>query len=539
MKRFFFLCILAISLSIQGWSTECPFAALTVKMKEDRIVLTEENHRAFDRERTNLIEAYTTLTQRFKEMDHVVKMKFMALMMETHLYLFGEAGGAKSAISRAIDNMPIWNPETGEYERNVFAIQMQQLLGDQPFKGFIDHEKLDANQEGQYKNLRRKVKAEEVQNRGTMIQFERALIDELEKGNPIAAAAILDVLNEKIAQYGGIVVKVNTKSVTTTSNMTPYEFLEMLSSLGMESTAKPFLDRLVFKVYAHNWITDQALRIAAKKDAEQRHRDKKLKYLTNPKGIRSGKDAQELDPDSLIDIKLPPVDFSWLGAWTSRLRMEPDALSVSDQVFNKLRTQYGDKRMETKADYASNPHDPGVLPPYFPPFIFSTRNYLEYTDPTIKTSLLLDLLLVPRSVLSSRALLEFLADGGGTVSMRSTYRDSQLATTNAVGGARLVLGEGGKKWKLEWGKQLDALIASPLDAAEKANRQYIQWEREQYQAAWEPVVEGIQQQKVVGSSLLQDLANKLGLATKSRAKITDIEELLFYLHQQDVSNSGN
>lgn len=518
----------------------CPFEQITFRANDGALKLKKENYEGFDQERTNIQEAFNILTSRFKEADHVIKMKFIGLMSEAHVYLYGEAGSGKSAMSRAIDNMPVLNPITGEYERSVFSIQMQQLLGDQPFKGFIDYEKLSADDKDAYSNMRRKIRVEEIQNRGTMIQFDRGSIDELEKGNPVSFAAILDVLNEKIAQYGGVTVKVNTKSVTTMSNMTPYELLEMMSQLGMESTAKPFLDRLVYKVYAHNWITDPVLRIAARKDAEKRNQAKKMQYLLDPKSIRSGKDAEELDPDSLIDIKLPPVNFSWLGALASRFNLEADAFNVTDQVFDNLRGIYGNKRIDTKAAYAADPHNPSVLPPYFPPFIFSTRNYLEYTDPTIKNSLLLDLMLVPKSVLPSNALLDFMADGGASVSMRSTFRAAQLATTNAVGGAKLTTDGTGKGWTLKWGDQLDKLIQSPLDNAEKANREYINWERQQFTEQWEPIVNKIQDERKTSSGVLQDLAAKLGLGkTKSRAEIKDIEELLFYLHQQNVTNTGN
>ncbi len=503
------------------------FIALTLKddgTGRKKIQVTPQFVAHLDGMRHNLRSAMNTINTRYKEMDHVTRRLFLARMMQTHAHISGPPGSAKSAITNAVQNMPIFNRHRGEFVNDVWAIQLHQLVGDAAFKGYVDYEAIKAKAADLKKGLRE----EHIQNAGTMVHAEVAIVDELEKGNPIAFATLLDVLNEKVARYGAVTVKVRTKTVAVTSNMSVYEFVAALKELGLESTAKPFLDRLVFKVFAHNYVTDPKLREQLMREQEERDEAEADNLLENPLETQTAETAKILMPGEDGKIELPYVDFVWLGLLAKKgMAMDEATTRKMQQLMDGLRSDYNDLRATTEAEKAKDKEN--APPVYYPPFIFSTRNMMQYGTNTVKTDMLIDLMLMENNQLSSKELAKMLSDGI-VVHPTSIYRLHNLVTTAAAGDPSINVAADGTKFELQYGPQIEKLAEHPLDSNERALLGYLIQERALFRGRFESLIDTWKQEDTAGSDILASFASIANLETQRQQ--TDVEQRLFQANRR-------
>ena len=159
--------------------------------------------------------------QNFLNLESMHHMVTVARAFKGNAFIYGPPGGAKSAVVKWIFS--------GE-KNPAFQLQLHQMRTEQDFIGA--------------QNLEEIKKGRVVYNtEGSLVDHECALIDEIEKGNPSALAALLSLLNEREVLLGKEVIKAKTETVFATSNSNLHEFFQQFLESGHRSTAPALLNR--------------------------------------------------------------------------------------------------------------------------------------------------------------------------------------------------------------------------------------------------------------------------------------------------------
>lgn len=439
-------------------------------VENGHLKFTEENKRFFKHQRDALRLSHQKLTNSFVENEHTVNRTMLARMGEVHAYLYGGPGGAKSGISRELMYAPV-KFRGIDRKQNVFMFQCNQLMTDLSIKGYIDPDVLKDK-------LRTLVDA--LVKDGTMIDFPLALIDEVDKANPILFSALLEVINERIASHGGITLDARTKTMITTSNMTFYEFLAALASQQMEPTARAFLDRITYKIFVANQITDKVARQKAFKMADEAEQKKSLSKLANTDEMYYTKQDRIINDQF---SSLPGVHYEWFGKLANvSLNFNESAITSIDEIYDEVKIKMFDLRRSTEKKAKD---DPSVAV-YYPPQIASTRNFLTTVKMGVKHSLFLDLLNLPEEVLSSDELISMI-EKGIEVSELSSWRVQHVLLTAAPGEPHIYAVGKDTAPKIEYGPELAILEKNPFDEREAQMLSFLTKERQWFIEAYEAV----------------------------------------------------
>jgi MoxR-like ATPase len=506
---------------------------ISVKKVNGEYVLTKENRWYFNKNVDNLRSVWMMLKRDYFEMDHSIKRVFMSLMMGTHAYFFGEPGAAKSAIAQVALHLPHYNlfknakgkTEVKKFD-SFFGLQLHQMINESVVKGWADLGfTKDSDEYKEYRDM--------IKTKGTLIEFERGLADELDKTNPVAAAAMLDVLAEGLARHGSVTFKAKTKTVIATSNMTVYEFIESMEANGMGSTARALLDRLPLKVFhANNLFSEKKERqlVARKAQLWEEAREARLadREITEEK-------LQLLNTEKLL-AGLPDVDFGFLQdlmpmAESITKNVSHDDAEAINLVVRGLTRQIGKRYKErikrTSTDFWAAA--PGAREPiYFPSWIFSIRN-IPLISKGIASSLFLDLAVLPEEKMP-RPALEQMIRKGMPIDLMSTWRVQDLITTAAPGDPRLTFTEdasGVSKVSLGYGPELtfheDNAAGRVLTMLK-----YIREEREDFTEVWTTLMNDHLKRGREVSEHIAELYELLGLEEKPES----IEILLAKLQNE-------
>ena len=404
---------------------------------QERLVFTEDGRKAFSITRSNLRHNVQKLNSKFYEYDHAIKRIYQAMMMGAPVFIYGPPGGAKSDVARNILYALITQSD-GTIKADVFAIQLHQLVTELSFKGFIDFDKtakLHSEIDKAAKIL--EITKNDVVFEGSMIAFAFALLDEFDKGNPMAYSALLEILNEKIAQHGPITLKSRTRTTVATSNKTPAEVVYLLKRQGQETTADALLDRFLFKVYAANHMANQInlVDLLQTKEREKRLKSEDRLVTNYTKRSHASDGVMELDS---FESELLEVNWEWLedlmhyGVSFKRVVLSEIMLFLK-KLEEKSVTYY--REVERQVHDDAGRKDSRNL--YYPASGFSNRS-IGYATEVIASSIMYELLIIPSEVLSDDDLISMLEEGID-VNYLSLFRLQDMYITAAPGEPRLVL----------------------------------------------------------------------------------------------------
>ncbi len=177
-------------------------------------------------------------SKKFKQFDAIYHAAHVNRLARGNMFLFGPPGGAKSAFSSWLFSHEL---------EPAFKLQMHQMMTEQAFVG---GQNMNKAREGLF----------EINTQGSLVDFKVALVDELDKGNPAALAALLSLLNEREVLIGNKAVKAKLETLLSTSNANRYEIFEQFAENGMRSTAAALLNRFTTSAFVPNWLAkaDQA-----------------------------------------------------------------------------------------------------------------------------------------------------------------------------------------------------------------------------------------------------------------------------------------
>lgn len=154
-------------------------------------------------------------------------------IMNGNIFLYGPTGGAKTKL---VD----WfmSGEKGK----TFQLQMHEMIGENDLIGSTSLENAE-------KGLNTK------NTEGRLLEAVIALIDEAEKGSPLAYASLFNILSARKALLGNDIVKSRLKTLALTSNANLSEFKETFILNGQPTTADALLNRFHFKAFVYNWLS--------------------------------------------------------------------------------------------------------------------------------------------------------------------------------------------------------------------------------------------------------------------------------------------
>jgi len=461
------------------------------------VKFTDESRNFFKTQREHFRSLAGKANMQLVEMEQPFKRMVTAMMLETHAYAFGPPGGAKSHLTDMLLGTP-QEEKTGAIAESFFQIQFNPQLGDYPFRGYL-------NKEGK------------LQADGTMLSSKYAKFDEIDKGTGNSLAGILDLLNERKALHGSIAVPAQLKTAIATSNMTTYEFLESFRAQGMESTGKALLDRLPFKIYVHNYPTNEAYIADAIRSASDRSANKAEDLLMG--FFRDAKKTEVVKDD---------IDFSWFGAMSKRLfYVEDSSISLYKDVISKMKDKVKGKRLRSAQELADDPAlDKNG---YYPTTIFSMRNIMNYTKDVVGASLMYDLPTLPENVLPTETLIAMM-EKGFELPPESAWRlqDVMLTTTSAA--PELLAEEG--RLSLKFGPELEELKKGSGDKRELELLKDIQEEQTYFSEAFESSYDEMKKANQSVGEISSDFLDLLGGSPTQKTKVRNIEEWLIQVGQK-------
>jgi MoxR-like ATPase len=427
---------------------------------------TPEQVALFKQQRAALQALHAKMNDRYKQRDFLVRRMMLARMLGAPIFVYGPPGSAKSASAKDFTHIERADP-SGKPKKDVFALQLNELVADTVLKGYLDDASFSSKLDSELQKLAHGKQVDDPQvremleaikkmmfekgmaqvsevedeirinNHNTMIEFKDVLLDELDKGNPLVLAALLDILNEKQALYGPVSQESRNELIIATGNKTPYAFIKYFLETGHEETAKALLDRFWFKVFVHNFTTDTLLRRAIRKDGEKRSMDAAASRMMNQRA-RFGKTKAKRN-DFTSDM--PDVDLYWLGNFgLRRMELTPEAHQVMETVATEMTLHTAAKELEGASSIKTD--DAGrEMPRYVASSQGSDRNSTKEAD-VIKASVWLDLLLLPDDAtngIRTEDLIETMKHKNLIpVDKFSVYRLENLLLTGAVGDVRQV-----------------------------------------------------------------------------------------------------
>jgi hypothetical protein len=444
-----------------------------------KVELTAANRAYFSRNRDNLRTFVKNLDQKYFKLRHVYSSILMAHLMGTHAYVGGESGAAKSKLTQEIQSLPVRLP-TGELARDLFELQLNPMVSDLLLRGYVDPKKLNG----------RAPTVDDIEDQGTMVRYLRATLEEADKGNPLAFAAALDAMNERVARHGGVVRHARTRTVVTLTNVTVYDFLKIFADLGMEPTGRAFVERMPFKSYAPDYIVDDETGIRALQEGTRQGVDRAANLFDDPLQIfrLSGEVGSDRSPHPSMNDE---INLLWLGAFANTAAVtDPTFYPGMRKIFSDLRVGYRQMRKDGEKAIADRKVPPDTAP-YFPTSTASTRTQMNFGMRVVSTSLLFRLLLLEEKELPTNQLLAMLAEGRFVVSPISLWRLSDSHITAVPGDPGLVVRSKARANALELDFQTDlkGLAQFAHGAREETMLGYFQQEHDVFQNSYTQVLQ--------------------------------------------------
>lgn len=404
------------------------FERRTVHAKDGKLVFSKEAQAYFTEQRERFRNYFEQLADSAAESEHAIRRLLLAQMEGGNILFFGGPGGAKSVISRQSVFAPIEQPN-GQYMTEAFGILFHQLQSDALLRGYIDPEKLTSGI----------VKPSDVNTHGSMMQFRRALGDEIDKANPQLVGAMLDLMDpeKRIAQYGPITLQSRLEFVALTSNLTPSEMIAKARESNMDENMRALLNRIAFKVWLPNTVLDSQSRIQILNRSESGNRISAQRLLSQPQSRFAALAAE----DAQYSSSLPDVDFLYLGAIAmAGLQLDPTFKTFTADLFDSYNKLSSASSMNDEIQYMRQLMVGGGQAPGSPTSLQSNRDLYIYALSVVQVSLLRDLLLLPEKTLPTTTLLQHLSQGW-KVDEFSGWRMHEFLLTSAPGDLTLRVAE--------------------------------------------------------------------------------------------------
>jgi len=386
--------------------------------------LTEDGLMELKQVRDELRSAKASMQEKLIQMDSITHAGFVARIFKAHMFLYGLPGGAKSLF---VDEML-------KLEKNkAFQIQLHQMVTEQ---AMIGGQNFTAAKEGEY----------QINTRGSIADFETALVDEVDKGNPSALAVLLGLLNERKVRVGNKVYPALLETMYATSNANLPEFLQSFIDGGQHSTAPALLNRFLIKVLVTNWLPKADQRLLDKKREQTRLRE--IAYLIE--GEENSQEEQAIESVQLNWTKLRHFAF---GMFRLSQTAKESSLDFEEDLRQRIN-KAAKLSMQTQLE------NPGEEPfAYFPSADFTERLRQNIPEVVIISSFVSFLL----SPLADDASIENFRSGV-ELGPDSLWRVYLIATTVGSGSVSLKRDENdASAYKIHYSNILDNAVKNKRD----------------------------------------------------------------------------
>lgn len=392
--------------------------------------LTKQGIEALKRARNTIRDRETLFENEIRGLTTIHHGGLVARLYKGNMFLYGPPGGAKSMF---VDWLM-----SGEAE-SPFKLQMHQMISEQ---ALIGGQNFEAAKEGRF----------EVNTKGSATDHVTVLIDESDKANPAATAAVLSLLNERKVLAGSKVIDARTETVFSTSNANLPEILQQFVEGGQGSTGPALLNRFQIKAFVYNWlkIEDQAIL--------DTRRDRK-RYL---------KSIAKTHPEVLKDeVFMKPEVLNWeemRELANSMFKLGDHTENVLRRFINDMREQTNRAVRESEERHRQSPFDEPFV--YFPSIDFTERIRQQITE-FIILSAFVDFM---RSPLADDANIQALIKKPIELDPLSIWRGFLVMTTLGPGETRLKLkaADGDQKVDIDFGWTVD-----PSSARDKREEHMI------------------------------------------------------------------
>lgn len=394
----------------------------------------------------------------FRGLSTVDHAATVARIYETHMFIYGPPGGAKSGLVnfflRGEPNPP-------------FKLQLHQMITEQALIGGQDFE---AAKRGIFK----------INTEGSLASYHVALFDEIEKANPGVLALLLTLLNEKEVLIGGQTVKAQLESLFSTSNANLPEFVQQFVENGQGSTAPALLNRFPFKAFVYNWLPLE----------DQKHLDDRRAHRTYLKALARSHPAVLQD-----EVFLNPEFVDW--ETLRELALATTQLSELSATFWREITE--DLRAETikdvRASQERHHNNPLDEPFVYMPSADLTERLREQMTEVIIVSTFLDLL---KSPIPDEAIVSQLAEKRLELDPLSIWRAYLSATTIGPGRAHLQFDPANnQQLDIDYGWPFDP--SSARDLREEGLIKNIKMEQERFRRIFLKHLEALKREVALAS----------------------------------------
>lgn len=439
----------------------------------------------------------------FRQFESIFHTAHVNRLAQGNVFLYGPPGGAKSKFVR-------WM--FANEKEPAFELQMHQMMTEQVFVGGQNY---NAAREGRF----------EINTEGSLAGFKVALIDEIDKGNPAALAALLSLLNERQVLAGNKVIKSKLETIFSTSNANLYEIHQQFTENGLRSTAAALLNRFTSVAFIPNWLpkNDQAaLDHALMAELDDLFKER----MATSTGHESKVASLELDWEGLR------------GLARCMLRFHEEFFSVSREFLDALRTQTIET-VEALKDSQQTSYNAEDALPYHPTAEYTERLRQRIHD-IVFMSILLDVIASPMTndITNLENTLKNIQYHRLPIGPLSLWRAYLTLTTVTFGNVRLLFptqGSSNKDITIDFGeffsKNKGSLKAyKPKDKREEQNINYLIQEQQAFKNTFMKVVEK-------HHDVLKDTSAFSGLFScmtdnQKMADMNDIERILFAFAQR-------
>ena len=431
-------------------SSEC--SRILIELKGAQRTFTREGIELLKHSRDVLRRRFAIFEGEYKNMYTVHHAATVARLMKGNMLLYGPPGGAKSSFVNWI--------MLGEHSP-PYKLQMHQMITEQAFVG---GQKWSAAREGVY----------EVNTKGSLADFEVALIDEIEKGNPAALAALLSLLNERTVLTGGHVVQAKLETLFSTSNANLSEILTSFIEQGQGTTAPALLNRFQFKAFLYNWLNEEH-QAALDELRQKRNRNQALTKLQKKK-------------HNVDQAPEPPTYLDWQTLRSMAhliFQLDEFAVRFLRSFVNSMRLQTHDAIRQSEQKYRNHPEDEYFV--YFPSADYTERLRGQVSE-LIIMSAFVDFLLSSRA--DDPFLEQTVNQGPRELGPDSTWRSFLMLTTIGPGHSKVSFNSENKVQKkgsqLTSGRGMQLNFSWPFDeksardAREQALIQNLQAEQQRF-----------------------------------------------------------
>jgi MoxR-like ATPase len=341
-------------------------------------------------------ERFKIFNNEFRSLGALHHQATVARITKYNIYMYGPPGGAKSGVAG-------WMIK-GESEP-AFELQLNQMMTEQAFIGGQNFEKA---KQGEF----------EINTKGSAADFKVVLIDEAEKGNPAALAALLSLLNEREILAGNQKIKAKTETVASTSNANLPELFMHFLTTGQSTTAAAFLNRFQLKAMVYNWLSLEDQKFLDKRQEERRQAE--AMRMFDP----------DLDSHELF-VAQPVVDWPALRQFIGILIRPNTEFQIElRNIMNDMRAATNKAVRESELAFKARREDFV----YFPSFDYTER-LRQQVPSVIYASLMIDFLL---SDLANDDNLERNTNRSIELGPLSLWRAALMLTTVGPGDMRLV-----------------------------------------------------------------------------------------------------